>query len=47
MCEHEWQKTDEYTDVYWDGYGADATFVEERVIEYTCKKCGEIKEDEA
>jgi hypothetical protein len=44
-CEHEWKRTDSYIDSYWDGYGVDAVPIVERVIEYTCAKCGEIKEE--
>ena len=45
MCEHEWKKTDSYITSFWDGYADDAVEVEELVIEYTCEKCGLIKEE--
>ena len=45
MCEHEWKKTDTYIDSFLDGYGIDAVKVEERIDEYTCTKCGLIKEE--
>ena len=45
MCEHDWKKTDSYADTFWEGYGVDAVKFEELVIEYTCTKCGAIKEE--
>lgn len=45
MCEHEWKKTGSYIDSYWDGYADDAVEFEALVIEYTCEKCGIIKEE--
>jgi len=45
MCEHDWKQTDSYADTFWEGYGVDAVNFEELIIEYTCTKCGEIKEE--